>query len=102
MIHKEDLGDVPIKGFEEYPDDTPGKMGYFVPYDGSELLEIIQLSTPDCYEVSGSKGYLLVPDLKTSEYLRSKGPSFQCRCKKYDDEFWSITENIPEVEVNAY
>ena len=79
----------------------PGKPGYFVGKDDSELLDIMQLHTPDCYEVVQGKGYLLVPDLKTSEYLRSKGPSFQCRCKKFDETFWTVTENIPDVEVNA-
>ena len=55
---------------------------------------------PDCYEING-KGYLQVPDLRTSMYLRSKGERFECRCIKQDDEFWTVTENIPEVEVNA-
>ena len=101
LVHKKDLGDVPLKGYEEHPDEMPGKPGYFVGKDESELLDIIQLSTPDCYEIVGRKGYLLVPDLKTSEYLRSKGASFRCRCIKFDETFWTITENIPDVEVNA-
>jgi hypothetical protein len=100
LIHKQDLGDIPLKGYEEHPQDMIGKPGYFVEKDDSETLEFNQLSSPDCYESNG-KGYLLVPDLKTALYLRSKGSSFKCRCIKYDDEFWSIAENIPELEVNA-
>jgi hypothetical protein len=100
LIHKSELGDIPIKGYEEHSEDMPGKPGYFVEDDGSELLTINKLSIADCYEILG-KGYLRVPDLKTSIFLRSKGDTFQCKCIKYDDEFWDIMENIPEVEVNA-
>jgi hypothetical protein len=101
LIHKDDLGDVPLRGYEEHPDDAPGKFGYFVEKDDSNLFDIIQLPSPDCYEIVGSNGYLRVPDLKTSLYLRSKGSRFKCKCVKYDDEFWDVVENIPEVEVNA-
>lgn len=97
LIHKSDLGDVKIKGYEEHNDEIIGRPGYF---DDSELMDIIKLATPDCYEVVG-KGYLNVPNLKTSVFLRSKGERFKCKCIPYDGEFWNITENIPEVEVNA-
>jgi len=100
LIHKSDLGDVDIKGYEEHPDDLPGKNGYFVEKNLGTLFDIIQLPTPDCYKVAGH-GYLRVPDLKTSVYLRSKGANFKCRCVKFDEEFWTVTENIPELEVNA-
>jgi hypothetical protein len=100
LIHKEDLGDIQLKGYEEHPLDVIGKPGYFVNKDDSELVDIISLSMPDCYEVK-DKGFLRVPDLKTSQFLRSKGPSFRCRCTKFDDEFWDVAEKIPEVEVNA-
>jgi len=99
LIHKSELGDVPLKGYEEHTEETAGKPGYFVESYG-ELFKVTKLSTPDCYEIVG-KGYLRVPDLKTSIYLRSKGDSFECRCVKHDDEFWDVTENIPEVKVNA-
>jgi hypothetical protein len=97
LLHKSDYsGDV--KGYEEHIEDTPGKPGYYVEDEpNSELLTVTRMSIPDCYEISG-KGYLRVPDLKTSLYLRSKGDTFQCKCSKYDDEFWDVLENIPEVE----
>ena len=98
LIHKSELGDIGIKGYEEHPEDIPGKYGYFV---DDTLLDIVQLASPDCYEVVGLKGFLRVPDLKTSVYLRSKGSKFKCRCVKHDDEFWDVAENIPELEVNG-
>jgi hypothetical protein len=101
LIHKKELGDVDIQGYEEHTNETIGKPGYFIEKDDSELVSIVRMSVPDCYEISG-KGYIKVPDIKTSIYLRSKGDEFQCRCIKTDDEFWELVENIPEVEVNAY
>ena len=100
LIHKEDLGDIGIRGYEEHPDDLPGKPGFFVDKDDSVILDIVALPMPDCYEVK-DKGFLRVPDLKTSLFLRSKGASFKCRCIKFDEEFWDVAEKIPEVEVNA-
>lgn len=94
LIHKQDLADeVPLKGFEEHPLETIGSTGYFV--EKTNLQTITKLTLPDCYSVN-DQGHLLVPDLKTSLYLRSKGPKFQCNCEKVDDEFWKLNENIPE------
>jgi hypothetical protein len=95
FIHKADSTHK-IRGYEEHPEDV-GKTGYFVEKDDSLVLQISKLNIPDCYEVVG-KGYLRVPDLKTSTYLRSKGDMFECRCAPYDDEFWDVVENIPELE----
>lgn len=101
LIHKSELGDVDIKGYEEHPIGMPGKPGYFVEkQEDGELVTITRLPIPDCYEIEG-KGHLHVPDMKTSVYLRSKGNTFSCRCVKYDEEFWALVENIPELEVNA-
>ena len=99
FIHKSKAENYPIRGYEEHPE-AAGKPGYFVEKDKSEVLSIVKMAIPDCYEVVG-KGYLRVPDLKTSRYLRTKGDSFSCKCVKYDDEFWDIQENIPEIDVNA-
>ena len=100
LIHKSEMADeMPIKGYEEYLDEN-GKHGYFVEKDDSEIVEAVKMSLPDCYEIVG-KGYIRVPDLKTSAYLRSKGDKFTCKCIKVDDEFWSVVENIPEIELNA-
>jgi hypothetical protein len=100
LIHKEDLGDIEIQGYEEHTNETAGKPGYFVEKDDSELVRVVRMAIPDCYEING-KGYVRVPDMKTSLYLRSKGDIFECKCIKKDDEFWELVENIPEVEVNA-
>ena len=94
LIHKQDLSEeVTLKGVEEHPIEYIGKNGYFV--EKSNLQSIKKLGMPDCYSVGGN-GYLLVPDLKTAVYLRSKGNVFQCKCERVDDEFWKIIENIPE------
>jgi hypothetical protein len=68
--------------------------------DGTEIFDVVRLAMPDCYEIPG-KGFLRVPDLKTSVFLRSQGQTFKCRCKKNDDEFWDVVEKIPDVNVNA-
>ena len=78
----------------------PGLILTFEQNDGTEIFDVVRLPMPDCYEIVG-KGYIRVPDLKTSVFLRTKGNSFKCRCKKYDDEFWDVAENIPDVNVNA-
>lgn len=98
LIHKTSLTNQSIRGYEEHPYEI-GKHGYFVEKD--ETFKIVKLSIPDCYEVVG-KGYLRVPDLKTSVYLRSKGNEFHCKCVAYDEEYWDLVEKIPEIEVNAY
>lgn len=101
LIHKKDIGDdIELQGYEEHTEETIGKTGYFIEKDNSEIVTVVRMAIPDCYEIYG-KGYLRVPDLKTSIYLRSKGETFDCRCLRQDDEYWAVTENIPEVEVNA-
>ena len=95
LIHKKDLNKThKVKGFEVHTDEV-GKPGYFLDID--ERQDITKLSIPDCYEVSGG-GYLKVPDLKTSVFLRSKGSSFKLKCSKNDDGSWTILENIPSIE----
>lgn len=100
LIHKQDLGDIDIQGYEEHTEETIGKPGYFIEKDDSQLVNVVRMSMPDCYEING-KDYIRVPNLKTSVYLRSKGETFKCRCIKQDDESWELTENIPELEVNG-
>jgi len=97
LMHKSDYSG-PVKGYEEHPEDLPGKPGYYVEKEtDSDLLTVTRMPIPDCYEITG-KGYLRVPDIKTSVYLRSKGETFTCRCAKYDEECWDVVENIPEVK----
>ena len=97
LLHKSEFeGDV--KGYEEHPIDIPGKPGYYVEEEPTfDSFTVTRMSIPDCYEIAG-KGYLRVPDLKTSQFLRSKGEQFECRCVKYDEEFWDVVENIPELK----
>ena len=52
-------------------------------------MKIKKLPLPDCYQV-GDGGFLMVPDLKTSEYLRSLGNEFELPCEKVDDDFWKL------------
>ena len=92
FIHKSDLTTQKLKGYEVHLDDV-GKPGYFLEED-TNLVDVLKLPLPDCYEVV-SGGYLRVPDLKTSEYLRSKGQKFRCRCSKNEDGSWTVLENIP-------
>ncbi len=102
LIHKSKLpSTVSIKGIEEHPEDMIGKPGYFVENDTSELVTIVKLGMPDCYEITPSRGYLRVPDIKTSMYLRKKGDQFKCKCVCNGDDSWTLVENIPELEVNA-
>lgn len=98
LIHKSDLEPgYYLKGYEEYPNEV-GKYGYFIDKnEDSQVFEVTKLNLPDCYEIVG-KGYLYVPDLKTSAYLRSKGDTFKCRCIPYEEDFWKVVENIPEIE----
>ena len=94
LIHKSDLSPKQrLKGYEVHLDDI-GKPGYFVELEDQNMMDVIKLPLPDCYEVS-SGGYLRVPNLKTSEYLRSKGQKFKCKCSKNDDGSWTVLENIP-------
>jgi hypothetical protein len=95
LIHKKDLNKTHrVRGYEEHPDE-PGKHGYFV--DSDDRQEITKLPIPDCYEVAAG-GYLKVPDLKTSVFLRSKGSSFKLKCSKNDDGSWTVLENIPSID----
>ena len=97
LVHKSDYTGA-IKGYEEHPVDLPGKPGYYTEKEvDTETYIVNRLNIPDCYELQCG-GYLRVPDMKTSVYLRSKGETFSCRCVKYDEEFWDVLENIPEVE----
>jgi hypothetical protein len=84
-----------LRGYEDHIDKI-GSNGFFVELEDPNLVEIIKLAIPDCYRVQ--EGYLKVPDLKTSVYLRSKGDKFKCRCRKNEDGSWSLLENIPSID----
>ena len=62
----------PIKGYEYY-DTNKGSKGIY-----AEEKEIVyRTEIPDVYFIRGKSGYVAVPDLKTSEFLRSKGEEFE-------------------------
>ena len=99
FIHKSQLdGSFKIKGYEAHPYEIESP-GYFIEEDEKGIIEVVKLSIPDCYEVvSPNTGYLRVPDIKTSFYLRSKGERFKCKCSKNDDGSWTVLENIPHIK----
>lgn len=88
LIHKSEMKNVKVRGQEVYSADI-GSKGYFVEEAG-DLVIVKRLAIPDCYEIKGKKGYLKVPDLKTSVFLRSKGPEFECRCTQAEDGSWEL------------
>lgn len=98
FIHKENAEKYGVRGYEEYGTEL-AKPGYFVEKEtDTEVFTIRKMAIPDCYELDNDRGYLRVPDLKTSVYLRSRGPVFTCKCVPFEDEYWDIAENIPEIE----
>lgn len=96
FIHKSDIDESIIKGYEDHPCEV-GKTGYFVERDGSEIIQFTKMALPDCYESVPFSGFLRVPDISTSFFLRSKGTEFSCKCLK-TGEFWTVAENIPIIE----
>jgi hypothetical protein len=94
LIHKSDMKNVKIRGSEIYYADI-GSKGYFVEEAG-DMVVVKKMTMPDCYEIKGQKGYLKVPDLKTSVFLRSKGAEFECRCTQNEDGSWSLIEKVLE------
>lgn len=91
FIHKSDLSEnTHIKGHEVY-DFKEGSRGCFVEAD--ELDTIIRTEIPDVYTVVGKQGYVLVPNLKTSIFLRSKGPEFKIKCIPKNDNWEVILPN---------
>ena len=92
LIHKADIGQQRIRGYELYTDDI-GSRGYF--RENDDKVCVTKMLLPDCYEVKGG-GYLRVPDLKTSRYLRTLGESFTIACKKAEDGSWTLSEKVLE------
>jgi hypothetical protein len=92
LIHKSELpSDIKIKGYEEY-DNKKGSIGHYI----EDTQTILKTEIPDVYIVEGKEGYVLVPDLKTSKYLRSLGNEFKLACIEKDGN-WLI-KDIPEVK----
>jgi hypothetical protein len=87
LIHKSEWNGK-CRGHEVYTHDI-GTSGYYTDEPG-ELVSIIKLNIPDCYEIKGGKGYLRVPDLALSQYLRTRGDDFKEMCIDNRDGSWSV------------
>jgi hypothetical protein len=81
-----------IKGIEVYSN-TVNEHGSFI--ESTNEATVYKTDIPDVYKVND--GYLLVPDLKTSVYLRSKGDVFKLKCRQVDEN-WECQEDIPELK----
>lgn len=90
FIHKADLTKEKVRGYEMYTDDI-GSKGFY--RDDDPKICVKKMSLPDCYEVAGG-GYLRVPDLKTSQFLRTLGDEFFIACKKEEDGSWILSEKV--------
>lgn len=89
FIHKSDLpADTKLRGYEVY-DHKEGSHGCFVEMEET----IIRTEIPDVYTVAGKQGYVLVPNLKTSQFLRSKGAEFKMKCEPKDGNWEVILPN---------
>ena len=88
VIHKSDWEGKANRGYEAYTSDIGGH-GYFFESPG-ERVTIVKMNIPDCYEIKPNRGYLRVPDLKTSQYLRKKGDNFSEFCVDNGDGSWSL------------
>lgn len=87
LIHKSDVK-TGIRGYEIYTSEI-GSYGHFVEDQQSIKMKIKKLQLPDCYQVGS--GYLRVPDMKTSVYLRSLGNEFELMCTDNQDGSWSLS-----------
>jgi hypothetical protein len=58
---------------------------------------VLKTSIPDVYSIKGEEGYVKIPDMKTSRFMRSKGSEFELNCEKQGD-YWVVQENIPDVK----
>ena len=89
FYHKSNMPETTIKGYEVYSN-LQNEKGSFI-----EEVVVHKTDIPDVYKVND--GYLLVPDLKTSIFLRSKGEVFKLKCKQVDEN-WECQEDIPELK----
>lgn len=91
IIHKSDWKETNHRGQEVYTNEI-GTYGFFTEQKGV-LVTIIKTNIPDCYDVKSHGGYLKVPTLKDSQYLRTRGNEFQEYCTRNEDESWSLVSN---------
>ena len=101
IIHKSELPEGTLFRGEEVYTNVVNSTGFFAEQEKSNTLTILRTEIPDVYRIENKEGYIRVPDLKTSVFLRKQGPQFALKCTPHDADSWSVLENIPEVEVNA-
>jgi len=101
LLHKSALPEGTLFRGEELYTSAPATNGFFVEQEKSCILTACRTEIPDVYTLVDKEGYIRVPDLKTSVFLRKKGVQFSIKCTPHDAQSWSVLENIPEVEVNA-
>lgn len=101
LIHKSALPEGTLFRGEEVYTNTPNSTGFFVEQEKSTRLTVLRTEIPDVYRIESKEGYIRVPDLKTSMFLRKQGDQFTLKCTPHDADSWTVLENIPEVEVNA-
>lgn len=98
LIHKSNYDFKHIIGYEYWVTEIPGKKGYYVEEDISQVVTLEKHFVPDSYEIKGTQEFVKITDMKTSLYLRSKGKEFECRCIRSPEGVWSVVEDIPLVE----
>lgn len=92
LIHKSDLVNVRVRGYEIYTNDI-GTKGYYRDDDGSKIVRVKKLNLPDCYEIEEG-GYVRVPSLKLSEELRGYSDSFKAKCFQEEDGSWTFVAKV--------
>lgn len=88
VIHKSEWKDTNYRGQEVYTNEI-GTYGFYTEQKGV-LVTITKSLIPDCYDVNKNQGYLKVPTLKVSQYLRTRGPEFEEYCTNNEDGSWSL------------
>lgn len=92
-MHKSEIApNVKLRGYEVYTHDE-GAYGCFI--EQNDLVTVLKTDLPDVFLVQNKEGYLRIPDLKTSQYMRSKVFPCLMNCILRDDGSWDIMENIP-------
>lgn len=91
MMHKSEVTDMKLRGYEVYTHEE-GAHGCFIEQD---LVTVLKTDLPDVFTVQNREGYLRIPNLATSQYMRSKVFPCSMKCIIRDDGSWDIAENIP-------
>lgn len=97
LMHKSEVtSEMKLRGTEVYTHDE-GFHGCFIENEAVNSVVILKTDLPDVYTVQNKEGYIRIPDLKTSQFMRSKQFPCSLRCNLREDGSWDIIENIPSV-----